>query len=68
MRAPTDPILAIRRIKLAQVHPRHRVEHKPRKVPLRQPIPHVRRQQERLITVTTNEVQSYPGIVLIVLC
>jgi hypothetical protein len=59
-----DPIGSILGIELGQVHTRDRVEHEPREMTLRQPIPHVGRHQERLITVTTNEVQSHPGMVL----
>ena len=64
IRPPTNPVTAIRTIKLAQVHPRDRVQHEPSEMTLRQPIPHVGRHQERLITVTTNEILSHPGMVL----
>ena len=33
-------------------------------MPVRQPIPHIGREQERLITITTNEVLSHPRMVL----
>ena len=59
-----DPVSAIRTIELTQIHPRHSVQDEPHQVPVRQPIPHIRRQQERLITITTNEVLSHPGMVL----
>ena len=61
-RAAYDP--AIRPVKLAQLHPRHRVKHEPREVTIRQPIPHVGRHQKRPITVTTNEVLSHLRMVL----
>ena len=64
IRPPTNPVTAIRPIKLAQVHPRDRVQHEPSEMTLRQPIPNVGRHQERLITVTTNEILSHPGMVL----
>jgi hypothetical protein len=64
IRPPTHPITAIRPIELAQIHARDSVEYKPREMPLRQRIPNVGRQQERLITITPNEVLSHPGIVL----
>ena len=64
IRPPADPVSAIRAIERAQIHARDRVQHEPREVPLRQPIPHIRRQQKRLIPITTNEVLSHPGMVL----
>jgi hypothetical protein len=35
MRPTTHPISPIRRIELAPIHPRHRVQHKPRQMPSR---------------------------------
>ena len=47
-----------------QVHLGHGVDHKPRQVIGRQPLPHVRRQQEALLTATFNEVLGHAGIPL----
>ncbi len=68
IRRPTPPITAIRRIESRQVHLRYRVEHEPREITLWQPIPHIRSQQERLLTINHNEVLGHTQIVLIVLC
>jgi hypothetical protein len=38
VRRPAVPILAVSRVHRRQVHPRHGVDHKPSKVPLRQPL------------------------------
>ena len=43
---------------------RHSVDHEPRQMIRRQPIPHVRRQQEPLLTTTFDEVLSHLGILL----
>jgi len=40
--------------------PADRVDHEPRQMILRQPIPQRRRQQKRLLTMTINEVLSHP--------
>jgi len=60
-----DPVAAISAIKLAQLQPRDGIQNEPHEVPFRHPIPHIRRQQERLLTITTNEVLSHPGMVLL---
>ena len=64
IRPPADPVDPIRRIEPTQIHPHDRVQHKPSEVTLRQPIPHIRRHQKRLITITTNEILSHPQMVL----
>jgi len=55
-RRPAVPILPIGAIERAQIHPRDRVQHEPRKVRLRQPVADVGRQQERLLAVGGKEV------------
>src|SRR6185369_7732985 len=40
------------------------LEHKPREMAIRQPIPHVRRQQELLISITRQEVLRHPRSLL----
>ena len=64
IRPPPDTVSAIGPIKLAQIHPRNGVQNEPRQVPVWQPIPHIRRKQDRLITVSPDEVQSHPRMVL----
>ena len=39
------------RVERRGIQPPHRLDHQPHRVPRRQPLPHVRREQERLITV-----------------
>jgi hypothetical protein len=56
--------MAIAGIKRVEIHLLNRVDHKPREVILRQPIPHVRRHQERLLAITRNKALSHPRIVL----
>jgi hypothetical protein len=55
------PINAIER---AQIQLRHRVDHESRQMIARQPITHVRRQQETLIPPALNEILRHTGIVL----
>src|ERR1035441_29310 len=64
IRRPAVTVSPIRAIERLKVHLRHRVDHEPRQVIGRQPIPHVRRQQETLLTPAFNEVLSHAGIVL----
>jgi hypothetical protein len=64
IRRPPHPVAAIRPIKRRQIHPLDRVEHKPCQMPLRKPLPDIRRHQKRLITTTTNKVLSHPQMVL----
>ncbi len=59
------PIGPIERIK---VHLLDRIDHKPRQMITRHPIPNVRRQQKPLLTTALNEVLRHAEIVLIVLC
>jgi hypothetical protein len=55
------PISAIER---RQIHLGHRVDHKPRQMIGRQPLPHVRRQQKSLLTATFDEILRHPGMLL----
>jgi hypothetical protein len=45
-----------------EIETRDRIEHKPREMILRQPVPQRRRQQKRLLTITFNEVLGHPSI------
>src|SRR3954454_10316147 len=51
-----------------EIHRRDRLDHKPREVILRQPLPHIGRHQKRLLTITRDKARTHTGIVLIVLC
>ena len=64
IRRPTVTIRPIRTIKRRQIQLRHRIDHEPRQMIRRQPIPDVRRQQEPLLPMTFNEVLRHTGIVL----
>ena len=64
VRRPAPPIRPITTVKGRQVHLRHRVEHVPRQVVLRQPLPQRRRHQESLIQIHSNEVLSHPKMVI----
>jgi hypothetical protein len=50
------PICSVGAVELAQIHLCDGVNHKPREVPLGQPIADIRRQEERMITVSGEEV------------
>jgi hypothetical protein len=63
-RGPPVPVLAIHGVERGEIHLRDRLDHEPREVPLRQPIPDVRRQQKRLLTIGRDEVLAHTGIVL----
>jgi hypothetical protein len=54
----------IRGIEHAQVHVRDGVDHKPRQMIRRQPLPHVRRQQKPLLTATFDEALRHAGMLL----
>jgi hypothetical protein len=64
IRRPTPPITAMRRIESRQIHLRYRVKDEPREMTLRQPIPHIQRQQKRLLTINRNEVLRHHQMVL----
>jgi hypothetical protein len=57
--SPAMTIGPIGRIEPRQVHLGHRLDHKPRQMIGRQPLPHIRRQQEPLPTTTLNEVLAH---------
>lgn len=63
VRRATMPISAISGVERSEVHLLDRRQHEPREVILRQPIPHARRQQQLLITITRQEVLRRPAIV-----
>jgi hypothetical protein len=52
---PTAAVLAIGAVERGQIHRGNRVEHEPRQVALWQPLPHIGRHQERLLTITRDE-------------
>ncbi len=56
---PSARYAAIERV---QIEPFDRLDHEPREMILRQPIPQRRRQQKRLLTITINEILRHPGI------
>jgi hypothetical protein len=56
---PAAPVDAIGRIERLQIHLGHGVDHKPREMPLGQPVTDVGRQQKRLLAVTTDEVMRH---------
>jgi hypothetical protein len=57
-------ISPIRGIERVEIHVRDRVDHKPRQVIGRQPLPHVRRQQKPLLTPTFDEVLRHAEMLL----
>ena len=62
-----DAAMAVRAIvgvELAQIHLLNRLEQKPRQMVLRQPLAQRRRQQERLLTITPDEVLGHSEIVI----
>jgi hypothetical protein len=63
VRRPTMAVSAIGRIERGQIDRRDRVDHKPRKVILRQQSRQARRQQQLLLTITRQEVLRHAGIV-----
>ena len=64
MRRPAMTVGAIARIERGQIHLLNSVEHEPRQVLLRQPLPQARRQQQLLLTITRDEVLRHRRIVL----
>ena len=54
----------IRGIERLQIDLRHGIDHEPRQMIRRQPIPDIRRQQKPLLPTTLNEVLRHTGIVL----
>jgi len=64
VRRTTMAIPTIRAIERRQIKLLDRRRHKPRKVILRQPLPQTRRQQQFLLTVTSNQVPGHTHIVI----
>ena len=58
------PIGAVDGIELIEVHPHHRIDHKPSQVVLGQPLTQRGRQQKRLLTTTLDEVLGHSAIVI----
>jgi hypothetical protein len=68
MRRPTMPIQTIGPVERVEIKLADGLEHEPRQMALRQPLPQARRQQQLLITITPDEILRHGPIVLIVLC
>ena len=64
IRRPAMTVRPVRRIERRQIQVAHSVDHEPRQMIRRQPIPHIRRQQESLLTTALNEVLRHTGILL----
>jgi hypothetical protein len=60
----TVPVPTVSRVERRQIHLRHGVDHKPRQMPLGQPLAQARRQQQLLLTITRKEVLGHNRIVL----
>jgi hypothetical protein len=56
IRRAAMPVRSIRRIERRQIQPLDALDHEPRQMILRQPIPQRRRHQKRLLTIKTDEV------------
>jgi hypothetical protein len=63
-RRPTVSVPAVDGIKRVEIHLRDRVDHKPREVPLGQPVANIRRQEKRLLAIRRKEVLAHHQIVL----
>jgi hypothetical protein len=64
IRRPAMPVRSIGRIERRQIQPLDTLDHEPRQMILRQPIPQRRRHQKRLLTIKTNEILRHPRIQL----
>jgi hypothetical protein len=64
IRRPAVPVRPVGRIEPLQIEPTYRLDHKPRQMILRQPVAKRRRHQERLLTITIDEVLRHPRIPL----
>src|SRR5829696_7869570 len=58
------PVDAISRVEPVEVHLADGVDDKPRKMALRQPLPHIRRHQKRLLAITRDKALAHPQMVL----
>ena len=63
IRRPAMTIRPVGRIERPKIQAPDRVNHKPRQMIRRNPIPDIRRQQKTLLTTTLNEVLRHPQIV-----
>jgi len=64
MRRPAMTVVSIAGIERPEIQLSHRGQDKPREVILRQPLTQARRQQQLLLTITTQEVLRHPEMVL----
>ena len=64
VRRATPTVVAIARVERPEIHLADGVKHKPRQMPLGQPIAQARRQQQLLLAITRDEVLRHPEIVL----
>jgi hypothetical protein len=62
VRSAAVTVGSVRRVERLQIKPTDRIDHEPRKMVLRQPIPQRRRHQESLLTITIDEVLRHAGI------
>ena len=64
IRRPAAPVLPIGGIERVQIHLLDSVDHEPREVLIRQPLPDVRRHQKRLLSITRDKALAHHGMVL----
>src|SRR4051812_698030 len=61
---PTAPVLAIRDVEHVEIHLRGGVDHEPREMIHRQPIPDIRCHQKRLLAITRDKALAHHQMVL----
>jgi hypothetical protein len=61
---PAAPVPAVGRIEIVEVHLAHGIEHEPREVTFRQPLPNIRRHQKRLLAITRDKALAHHQMVL----
>ena len=64
IRRPAAAVLSVGRVKRLEVHLRNRVDDEPREMALRQPLPHIRRHQKRLLAITRDKALAHHPMVL----
>jgi len=64
IRRPAAPVPPIDGIERVEVELAHGVDDEPRQVALRQPLPHIRRHQKRLLAITRDKALAHHRIVL----
>ena len=64
VRRPALTVVAVDHVERPQIQRRDGIDHKPRQMPLGQPLAQTRRQQQLLITITRKEVLRHPRMVL----